>query len=238
MTIVNTEARLGMATQRLPRVNLLPPEIAENARLRKVQMGLGAGVVAAVGVVGLLFVSASHSEAEAQNRLDAANQQTQQLNRQMTAYANVTKTYAAAAAAQVQLTSAMGQEVRYSQILHDLSLSVPSTVWLKSLTYTQSSPAASSTSTTPAGSTTTAAAGGRVTSPALLGTMQVTGIGFSHNDLALWLESLATQKSYSDAYFSSSSEALLGTRKIVNFTSTANLTSAALSGRYTKPTGG
>ena len=58
MTVLNTEARLGMSTGQMPRVNLLPPEIAETAMLRKVQVSLGVGLVATVGVVGLLFVSA------------------------------------------------------------------------------------------------------------------------------------------------------------------------------------
>jgi hypothetical protein len=74
--------------------------------------------------------------------------------------------------------------------------------------------------------------------PAGIGTVTFTGVGFSHDDVAVWLESLATQKGYANPYFSSSTETLLGTRKTVNFTSTATLTPAAYSGRYTKPAGG
>jgi Tfp pilus assembly protein PilN len=224
VTVVSSEVRLGMTNSQLPRVNLLPPEIAESAMLRKVQVCLGAGVLAAVGVVGLLFVSASHGVSSAQSSLDQANGQSASLASQKAQYANVTSVYNAAAAAQAQLTTAMGQEVRYSQLLHDLSLSVPSTVWLKNLTFTQAAPAAP-------------AAGAPVTSTAI-GTLAVTGVGFNHNDLALWLESLAGQKTYSDPYFSASTETLMGTRKVVNFSTTTNLTPAALSGRYTKPLGG
>jgi Tfp pilus assembly protein PilN len=225
VTVVSSEVRLGMTNSQLPRVNLLPPEIAETAMLRKVQVSLGVGLVATVGVVGLLFVSASHSVSSANSDLDRASSQSTSLIKQKASYANVTATYDAAAAAQAQLTTAMGQEVRYSQLLHDLSLSVPSTVWLKSLTYTQVAPPAPAP-----GAAGTAAA-------ASIGTLAVTGVGFDHDDLALWLESLGGQKNYSDPYFSASNETLMGTRKTVNFTSTANLTPAALSGRYTKPLG-
>jgi Tfp pilus assembly protein PilN len=225
VTVVSSEVRLGMTNSQLPRVNLLPPEIAETAMLRKVQVSLGVGLVATVGVVGLLFVSASHSVSSANSDLDRASSQSTSLIKQKASYANVTATYDAAAAAQAQLTTAMGQEVRYSQLLHDLSLSVPSTVWLKSLTYTQVAPAAPAP-----GAAGTAAA-------ASIGTLAVTGVGFDHDDLALWLESLGGQKNYSDPYFSASNETLMGTRKTVNFSSTANLTPAALSGRYTKPLG-
>jgi len=233
VTVVSSEARLGMTKAQMPRVNLLPPEIAEKAMVRKVQMGLGAGVVAAVGVVGLLLVSASHGVSSAQGKVDAANAEGTRLQSETAKYNNVTAVYDAAAAARTQLVTAMGQEVRYSQLLHDLSLSVPSTVWLKSLTYTQTAPAAAAGATAgTAGAATTA------TAPTALGTVSFSGVGFNHDDLALWLESVANLKTYSDPYFSSSTEALIAQRKVVNFSSTANLTPAALSGRYTKPLGG
>ena len=233
MTIISSEQRLGMTSAQMPRVNLIPPEIAERALFRKVQIGLGVGVAAAVGVVGLLTLSASHGVSSAQESLDQATQQSAKLAAQKATYANVTAMRDAAAAAQAQLTTAMGQEVRYSQLMHDLSLSVPSTVWLKSMTLTQAAPAA--TSGAAVGTPGAAAPAASATS---IGTVSFTGVGFDHNDLALWLESLAGLKAYNNPYFSSSTEALLGQRKVVNFASTTNLTSAALSGRYTKPLGG
>jgi Tfp pilus assembly protein PilN len=233
VTIVTSEARLGMTTVQMPRVNLMPPEIAEKALARKVQMGLGAGVLATVGVVGLLFVSASHGVSSAQADVDRANATNASLQAQTAKYNNVTAVYEAAAAAQAQLVTAMGSEVRYSQLLHDLSLSVPSTVWLKNLAYTQ---------TPPAGTAPTAATAGAVTAApaanAAIGTVTFQGVGFNHDDLALWLESVAGLKTYANTYFSSSTEALLGTRKVVNFSTSADLTPASLSGRYSKPLGG
>ena len=71
-----------------------------------------------------------------------------------------------------------------------------------------------------------------------IGTVTFVGVGFSHDDVAVWLESLAKQKGYKDPYFSNSTEALIGTRKTVNFTSTVTLTPEALSGAYTAPAGG
>jgi len=226
MSVLQQETQLIASAQgKLPRVNLLPPEIAERAAFRKVQVGLGCGLAATIGIVGLLFVSASHSVSTAQSSLDTQNARAQSLAQQKTQYADVTATYNAAAAAQAELTTAMGQEVRYSQLMHDLSLSVPSTVWLKSLTFTQ------------AGSGASASAGAAAPGPGAIGTVSVTGVGFSHDDLALWLESLASQKNYGNPYFSSSTEGLLGTKKVVNFTSTADLEPSAYSNRYTKPVG-
>ena len=62
--------------------------------------------------------------------------------------------------------------------------------------------------------------------------------GFSHDDVAAWLESVAGLKTYDSPYFSNSTEALLGTRRTVNFTSTATVTHNAYSHRYDRPVGG
>jgi Tfp pilus assembly protein PilN len=220
MTETQHEVSLGT----LPRVNLLPPEIAETRRFKRIQVGLGATVAGAVGIVALLYISASSGVSGAQDKLDAETAKASSLQAQSAKYAGVTAVYARADAAQAMLTSAMGEEVRYSQLLNDLSLSVPSNVWIKNLVFSQTPPTA--TGGAPA---------------AGIGTLSVTGVGFNHDDVAVWLESLADQnngKTYVDPYFSNSTEALLGTRKTVNFTSTATLTPNAYSHRYDRPVGG
>lgn len=221
-----TETGQAVTLDSLPRVNLLPPEIAETRRFRRIQLGLGGAVLGAVGIVALLYVGATSSVSSAQGDLDAATATHSRLTVETAKYKDVTAVYARAAAAQAMLTQAMGEEVRYSQLMNDLSLTVPETVWLKSLLFSQApvAPAA-------AGATAPGAVAG-------IGTVTFTGVGFNHDDVAVWLESLAGQKSYANPYFSSSTEALLGTRKTVNFTSTTTLTPAAYSGRYAKPAGG
>ena len=210
---------LGGGTGLLPRVNLLPPEIAERRAFRRVQAGLGAAVVAVVLILALVVIAASHSVSSAKSDLANAQDQHTRLQAQAKTYANVSAIYAAADAAQAQLSQAMGDEIRFSQLLTDLSLSVPSSVWLTSVSLS-TTPLSVSPSGNPS-----------------VGSFTVSGIGFSHNDVGLWLESVAGLKTYSDPYFASSTEVLMGTRKTVNFSSTATLTPAALSGRYTKAGG-
>jgi Tfp pilus assembly protein PilN len=222
-----TETGAAVSLDSLPRVNLLPPEIAESRRFRRIQMGLGGAVLGAVGIVALLYVSASSSVSGAQSSLDTATAQHTSLQAETAKYSQVTAIYGRAAAAQAMLTQAMGEEVRFSQFMNDLSLTVPENVWLKNVTFTQ-------TVATPA----TAAAPTAGLATTGIGSVTFTGVGFSHDDVAVWLESLASQKGYADPYFTNSTEALLGTRKTVNLTSTATLTPAAYSGRYTKPAGG
>jgi Tfp pilus assembly protein PilN len=208
--------RSSLAT--LPRVNLLPPEIEEARRFRQVQVGLGAAVLAAVGVVGLLVVSAGHRVTSAQERVDASQATNTRLTAEKARYADVTAVYARAAAAKAMLTQAMGDEVRFSQLLNDLSMSVPANVWVASVSYSSTAPGSA-----PVGST-----------ASVIGSLSVQGIGYTHDDVAVWLESLASQKNYANPYFSSSAEGKLGTKPIVNFSSTAGITSTALSHRYDK----
>jgi Tfp pilus assembly protein PilN len=208
----------------------MPPEVAEAKAMRRLQLALGGVGVASLAVVGLLYLSASHSVSSANNDLEAAKSQTTQLQSQVAKYSDVTATINAAQAAQAQLVSAMGDEIRYSQLLNDLSLAVPSTVWLKSLAFasTAAVPGAPATGATPA------SAGG----PTPVATLNVSGVGFSHDDVALWLDALGKlDKTYSNPYFSNSTEALIGTRPTVNFSGTATVLSSAQSGRYTTPAG-
>jgi Tfp pilus assembly protein PilN len=216
-----TAQPVGVGLAALPKVNLLPPEIAERVRFRRIQVGLGSGVLAAVGVVALLYVVAAASLNDANSELATEQATGAQLRQETAKYADVTAVYAQAAAAEAMLTEAMGQEVRFSQFLNDLSLSVPENVWVTNVSFAQAPVAPALGSTEPG-----------------IGTATFTGVGFKHEDVAVWLESLAKQQGYANPYFSNSTEALIGTRKIVNFTSTVTMTPDALSKRYTAPAGG
>lgn len=217
----STAQPVGTGVVALPKVNLLPPEIAEAARFRKVQMGLAGGVLAAVGVVALLYVGASGSLSDANTELQSSQATGTQLQAETAKYRDVTAVYAQAAAAEAMLTQAMGEEVRYSQFLNDLSLTVPENVWVKNVSFVQAAAPPALGSTEPG-----------------IGTATFTGVGFKHDDVAVWLESLAKQKGYANPYFSSSTEVLIGTRTTVDFSSTVTLTPDALSKRYTAPAGG
>ncbi len=207
----------------LPSVNLLPPELAEQARLRRLKTVLAGGLVATVGVVGALYVGALADVDEATAQVAAVSSRSSELQAQTRALGHVDDLYRQADEAEDRLAAAMGEEVRFSQFLDGLSKDVPEHVWLADITFTQ----------TPS----TASAGAVAQGPGI-GTVTFTGVGFNHDDVAVWLESLAKQKGYTDPYFSNSTEALIGTRKTVNFTSTVTMTPDAYSGTYSTPAGG
>ena len=203
-----------------PRVNLLPPEIAERTKVRKAQMAMMCTGLAAVAVVGVMYVNAKAGVADANEARTAAEARNARLTTELRKLDGVKSTYAQVDAANKTLAIAMHDEIRWSTYLHDLTLKIPSNVWLEEMSLKM---------------TTTKQAGGG-NEPVLdpgIGTVTFKGVAFSHDDVAAWLESLATQKGYTDPYFTKSEDKMLG-RVIVDFESTVYLSEKALAKRYAK----
>jgi Tfp pilus assembly protein PilN len=221
---MSTQTTNRLAT--LPQVNLLPPEIGQQRRFRHVQVGLGGAVLASLLVAGALLVAANAQVGKAQDTLDANKAQATQLQAKVADYAEVPLVFGQVEAAKAQLGQAMGQEIRWSYFLNDLSLKIPNRVWLDSVTV-------SSTGATAA----VAATPGQYAAVGI-GTVQFDGHAYSHNDVAAWLDSLAKQKGYTQPYFSDSTVTPLGTHKnAVKFSSQVTVTDDALSKRYTEKAG-
>lgn len=211
-----TDEVVGTGPMVLPRVNLLPPEIEEVRRFRRVQGGLAGTVVLALAVVGVLYAGASSAAGEAEDELLVASSTTSTLQAESLKFRDVTATYQRAEAAEAMLVAAMSEEVRYSRFLNDLALTMPDGVWLKEMTFTQAGPVEG----TPG-----------------IGSVAMSGTAFDHRDVAVWLETLAAQQGYALPQLQSSSEVLLGPKKVVDWSTTVVLAPSALSGRYAK-TGG
>ena len=205
----------AVQTGTLPRVNLLPSEISESAKFRTAQMVMGLGVLASVFVVGGLWYLAAGDESAAQDDLAASQSTGQQLQNDLTQYATVQPVYDQATTAKAQLTQATSQEIRYSFVLNDLSLGMPSGVWLTNLTITQPVDAPGSLK----------GAWGNVSQ----GTVTLAGSASNLPQVAGWLQALAGQKSYTDPYLTTTQGT--GTAKSTGsyqFTSSVGLSDAAL----------
>ena len=212
-------------------VNLLPPEIYEAAKFRRLQFALAGCGVAAVAVAGFMAYQAHHGVADAQQQLTQAQNQQTSLQSQRTGLQSVQDVYNQVAAKNAMLTRAMGGEVRWSTYLSDISLRVPSNVWLTNMTATE----------TGASGTATGAATPTSAAPVLqtgIGTVQFSGVAFSHDDVATWLDALAKEKGFTNVYFTSSTKGVIGPRPVVNFVSQVTLSQAALSGRFLNATEG
>ena len=211
---------VAVQATRIPRVNLLPPEIQEAAKFRRFQLAMVAAGVGAFALVGVLGYSAHQSVSQAKTGLASAQQQQTSLKAQVAGLQSVSDVYSQVAAKKAMLHQAMGSEIRWSYYLTDLSLKIPQNVWLTGVTAAEQStgaaPAASTTSLVPAG----------------VGSVTFSGTAFSHDDVATWLDALAKERGFTNAYFTNSTKSLIGPKNVVNFSSSVTLTQAALSGRY------
>jgi Tfp pilus assembly protein PilN len=205
----------------LARVNLMPNSYARRAAVHRAKMGALAALLGAMLVAGLMFLVSWQKATSAQEQLDQATFERTQLQIEAARYAGVPLVFEAVNGAQGQLVVAMGNEVRWSFFLNDLALTMPAGVSLDTLEATVIGPGQS------AGTTGDGQVGGKA------GTLSVAAKALTFNSVANWLDSLAKMDTVADPYVSGLSRADVEGTKVVTFSSTADITTETLSGRYT-----
>ena len=119
-----------------------------------------------------------------------------------------------------RVQSSLAGDVSWTRFLDTLVRSMPSSVWLQSLTVQTAAPAqaAAAVATTPAG-------------PTGAGSLQIAGVALDYPAVADWLRKVAADPALSGLAVGALTETSLGGRTVVNFTSTASLSPAARSDR-------
>ena len=220
-----------VAPVRMPRVNLMPPEIAEAARFRRFQLAMGGAIVAAVVIVGGLYVHGHSAVKTANDELASAQAQQTSLQSQLHSLSSVEDVYTQVSGKQAMLQQAMGSEIRWSYYLTDLSLKVPDNVWLTNVSATEATGLSATAPTAVAGAATPSLV------PTGIGSITFGGVAFSHDDVATWLDVLAKERGWADPYFTNSTETTIGPKTFTNFTSSVVVTDSAKSNRYAAPAG-
>jgi Tfp pilus assembly protein PilN len=208
----------------LPRVNLLPPEVLQSRKLRKLQVGLGAGVAVVAIAMGALYYMQVQDSNDAANQLATVQAQATTLQAQKAQYADVPRTLGQIEAAEDARQTAMANDVSWYRYLNDLSYVTPKNVFLVGLTMTST------------GATTGAAATPTISTPGVA-SVTLTGTGDKHTDVAAWLDAIAKEKGWADAYFTNSKINEINDHKTVDFASTVTVTAKALSHRYDRKAG-
>lgn len=227
-----------------PQVNLLPPEVAERKRLRKLQAIFAAGVIACGAVIGGLYVLADNGRASAQASLDQAVTQGSVLQTAKTRLAPAQITRSQVQATKQALVTAMSAEVLWSRYLDQIRLRLPGGVRLSNLTITpttvagpggttSSTPAPAPSTTPAAGSSTAGSSGNTVAALPTSGTIasvSMAGVALDHDGVANLLDAMNSIPGWYGAYLTSTTA---GGKGYLNFTVTANVNAQALSHRYT-----
>jgi Tfp pilus assembly protein PilN len=213
----------------LPRVNLLPPEVHQARKLRRLQVGLGAGLAGLVVVLGAAYLVEDQSSHQAADDVAGVQAQSVTLNAQKAQYADVPQTLSAIDAAETARQTAMTDDIAWYRYLNDLSYVTPANTWLTQLTVNMAGAS---------GATTGAASAPAVSSATpSIATITFAGTAKNHNDVASWLDAIAKEKGWTNVYFTNSTAGSIGSTPIVTFASSASVNSAALSHRYDKKDG-
>ena len=219
---ISDEAPIPSRLVALARVNLMPNSYARRAAVRRAKVWAIAALLGALLVAALLFIVSWQKATSAQERLDQATFQRTILQTEASRYSGVPRVFEAVNSAQGQLVVAMGNEVRWSFFLNDLALTMPAGVSLDSLDATVIGP----------GQATETTGDGQV--GAKVGNLSVDGKALTYNSVANWLDSLAKMDTVADPYVSGLAAAEQEGTDIVSFSSTGDITTETLSGRYTQ----
>jgi Tfp pilus assembly protein PilN len=231
----------------MKRINLLPPEIGKRRRARQVTSAFVFAGVVYVALLGVLWLlgngrlnSAKQELADAADRADAAQAQVAQLRE----YANL---QAVVDRKERTLATAMAGDVHWSRVLVELSMVIPGDAWLTSLSGTASGaatpPGGAAPSRAPAPAPgapapapgTPAPAPGTTTGPPNLGTLTFGAVTFDFPGVSTWITRLSNDRSLQTIWVPSATKGQIGTRNVVKFNSTGDLSTGAASKRYEQP---
>jgi Tfp pilus assembly protein PilN len=197
----------------MKQINLLPPEIAERRRAREITLLIGAAGLALVTLLVIVFLVQTARVAGERRRLEDVKRENVALQRRVDELQVFARSEQTLKTKEQLLSSLTQTEVRWSVILNDVSMMIPSDVWLTSFTGTVHATAG----TPPPGT------------QVPFGNIAFGGSTFTHLDVAKWLSRLAQIPEFSFPYLTLSAKggAAEGTT-IVTFNSTVDLSNSAL----------
>lgn len=209
----------------MSQVNLLPPELLARQKTRKLtSLIVAGGAVVLALLVGFWFLqgqklSGVNDDVAAQGARNA------QLQQQIDALGDVQALQAEAASKQALLGKAFAGEVAFSQMLMDLSRTIPSDAYLKSFNATLAGAAAAGGAT--AG---TAPTPGTTGAAVFVGSFTVEGGADGFESLASWLTRLESVRGWVNPWVSAATETAPGSG-LYDFSSGADLSNDVLTGR-------
>ena len=213
---------------RLPRVDLLPPEVRAARRLRHAQQLLAVGLALLLLVLAGATALARSSASLARADLAQAQARGAALQSEQAQFAEVSRVQAELDRIEGARAGAMAGDVLWASYLDEISGRAPEGVWLDDLAL------ALVPSATAGGAP--ADALDPLAQPALA-TITFTGKGGSYEDVAAWLDGLADVPGFADPRFTIATRTAGEPRPVVEFTSTVGVVPDALSHRYDRKDG-
>lgn len=190
-------------------INLLPPELAERRRARQTAASMGIAGLALLVLLGLVFAIQDVRLRSERGRLEDQQAVNADLQRRVAALAEFERLEEQLERRRELVASLTASEVRWSVVLADISIVIPSNVWLSGFT------ASAQTSTTPRGEV-------------VVGEIQLPGFTFEFRDVARWLTRLDEIEPFSFPYMSLASTTTFLGEDVIQFNTSVRLNDRAL----------
>ncbi|GEM_PF-3024216 len=219
----STERELRM----LPIVaSLLPTEITDARRHRKVKRIVISALIAFVVLLGAWYGVARQQTAAARSSLAAAEADADRLQRQQNAFAELVRLQTESQAISTQLAGLLANDLQWSRLVHAVRAAAPEGVQISGvfgeLKKANAAGSAANTVRLPSGDT-----------EKVIGAITVIGIGVSKESVAAYADALAALAGIGNALLSDAAVK----DGVVQFTLRLEITESALGGRYTAKSG-
>jgi Tfp pilus assembly protein PilN len=224
------------AVRMLPTANLLPVEVVENRRTRKVRRA----VLVALGVFVLLLAGwygyAKYQTSIARSDLTSVEDDVQRLLRQQNDFKEVVTAQAESRAIRTQLSALLADDLQWSRLLRSLQAAAPRGVQVTGVSGVITTRAADGA---PAAAAPGGATGGQTeqlpstSGEKAVGTLTVTGSGTSKVTVAAYVDALGKVSGLGNPLFGGANLQ----DGMLQFSVRLDITASALSGRYTKNSG-
>lgn len=222
----------GLGTAR--RINLLTAQtgVMDQRRLLTIVGGIAAGLLLVLG--GITLYANSQLD-DARSRRDEAQARNARLEQEAAKYADAQQQQTTVEGLRREAQGVLATDVSWSRMLLELARTVPNDSWLTSFQGSTSAPAAGATTT---GQTTiggvsgvTGPTGSTGTTPIGNASFAATGLDFT--SVAAWIQRIGEMPSFTNLWVPNATrDAAVGTtRSLVTYSSTADITSAAVSDR-------
>lgn len=207
-------------------INLLPPEVAERRRVRQQSGLLVVLFVAFLALLAVIWFFRNLEVGRQEDRRDRASAEARGLQVQVTALQEFADLEKSVEERRETLSTIMQGDVAWSRLLIELSMIIPGDSWLTAFTGTV---ADQDNEQPPATQPSTA---GAAAPPTKLGELTFVGNTFDFPGVAKWISRLQELKSLQNIWVSSATKSLIGTRDVIGFSSTSDLSPASASNRF------
>ena len=213
---------------RIPAVaaNLLPVEIVEARRSRKIRRFVTSGLVAVVVLLAGWFVFAAYQTSVARDDLANAQAEAEVLVRQQHGYADVVNTQAQSHAIEGQLSALFAGDLDWATVVGEVQGAAPGGVTVSGVSGLTGADKATG-ATAPGGTSDTPV------DPNPVGSITITGTGPSKAAVAAYVDALSAVPGLANAYLTTATEQ----GKTVQFTIRVEIVRAALGSRFAPKSG-